>query len=158
MKKTLYSLLLVLLMSAFFFGCGENTNTIYYNNKKPNNFYYTNLLSKNIKLKSSTKCKAIDMNYYREIELEKDNLSKIAAFLDKLNKENFIEAPHDLPQKPKFKLSFISDNDIYVINVYNNKYISVYPWDGSYEMDFIDMTSIPASLNIFEICKFLYSL
>jgi len=158
MKKFLRSLLFVLLISAFFFGCGENVNIINYTNKKPNNFYYTNLLCKNIKLKSNTKCKAVDMNYYKEIELDKDNLNKIAAFLDKLNKDNFIQAPNDLPQKPKFKIFITSDKDNYIINVYNNKYISIFPWDGSYQMDFIDMTSIPASLNIFEICNFLYSL
>lgn len=156
MKKFLYSLLFVLIISTFFFGCGENI--IYYNNKKPNNFYYTNLLSKDIKLENSIKCKAIDMNYYKEIEFDKENLNKIVAFLNKLSEDNFIESPSDLPQKPKFKLFFIFGNGEYVINVYNNKYISIYPWDGSFKMDFIDMTSIPASLNIFEICNFIYSL
>lgn len=133
-------------------------NKIYLNNKKPNNFYYTNLAAKNIKFISETKFKVIDMNFYKEIELDKDNIDKVTSFLNTLNKDNFIESPKDLPQKLKYKMFITSKNDIYVINVYSNKYISVYPWDGAFQMDYIDMSSIPSSINLYEMCKFIYSL
>ena len=157
LKKLIFIVLGTLIVSFLLSSCSL-TNKIYLINKKPNNFYYTNLASKNIKLISETKMKIIDMNYYKQIELNNDSINNVIAFLNKLNKENFIEYPEDLPKKPQFKLIVSSKNEIYVINVYNNKYISIYPWDGTFQMDYIDMTSIPPSINLYEMCKFLYSL
>lgn len=157
LKKLIFILLTAFLISSILSSCSI-PNKIYLNNKKPNNFYYTNLASKNVKLISDIKISIIDMNYYKQIELDKESVTNITAFFNKLNKENFIECPKDLPQKPKYKLIISSKNEVYVINVYNDKYISVYPWDGAFPMDYIDMSSIPPSINLYELCKFIYSL
>ncbi|MGE5628857.1 MAG: DUF4883 family protein, partial [Solirubrobacterales bacterium] len=141
-----------------FFSSCSSKNVIYNINKKPSSFYYTNKLMENIKLNKINKCSAFEMNYYKEIEIDTDNFNKVCTFFNKLNTSNFIAPPNDIPSKPKYMIFFTSDDGKFIANIYNEKYISVYPWDGSYEMDFIDISSISNSNNIYELCNFLYSL
>lgn len=123
--------------------------------KKPNNFYYTNLLAKNLTLSSSCKAIILDTNFYKEKDLEKEAVDTIKKFTKELNKHNFVDKPSDLPAKPLYKLYFTFDKEKYIINVYNERYLSIYPWDGNYPMDYIDMNSISPSNNISSLCKYL---
>ncbi|WP_045516751.1 DUF4883 family protein, partial [Clostridium sporogenes] len=45
----------------------------------------------------------------------------------------------------------------YIINVYNKQYISVYPFDGNFPMDYIDMNNIPEAYNLYNLCNFLFN-
>lgn len=123
--------------------------------KKPNNFYYTNLLAKNLTLSSSCKAIVLDTNFYKEKDLVKEDVDTIKKFTKELNKQNFVDKPSDLPAKPIYKLYFTFDKEKYIINVYNERYLSIYPWDGNYPMDYIDMNSISPSNNINSLCKYL---
>lgn len=145
----------IILQILFLIGCDMNPIKLSINSGKPFNFYYTNLLSKNIKLGNTMKCVIFDTNLYKEKELPAEENQTIKNFLNELTRDNFIEKPSDLPQKPIYKIFFKFDNDKYVINVYNNKYISVYPWDGSYSMDYIDMSSVHTANNIYYLCKYV---
>jgi hypothetical protein len=155
MKKTTY-IFIILISIILLAGCQQNWSML--SGKKPSNYYYTNLLAKDIKLNKITSCKAIEMNYYRELDVEGENYKKLCSFLDKVNGSSFIAVPKDLPSRPKYKLFFSSSQDKYIINVYNEKYISINPWDGSYDMDYIDISTLPNSINLYELCNFLYSL
>ena len=132
-------------------GCNIN-----FSGKKTNNFYYTNLLAKGLTLETSYKCSVIDTNYYKEKLLSKEDSDTIKKFTGALDKSSFIDKPIDLPQKPMYKLIIVFSKEKYIINVYNEKFISVFPWDGSFKMDYIDMTKIKVSYNLFGLCKYLY--
>lgn len=153
------SFVTVIIITILFSGCNYNLNNINFNfNKnKPNNFYYTNILAKNLTLESSCKCTIIDTNFFKEKELAKDNVDIIRNMLKNLNKNNFISQPKDLPSKPAYKIILEFNKDKLLINVYNEKYLAIYPWDGNYPMDFIDTTGIPLSLNLYNLCKFIFS-
>lgn len=163
LKRKLNYFILILLLFALIFslsGCSFTIGNYKVNNlsvskKKPNNFYYTNLLAKNLTLSSSSKAIILDTNFYKEKDLRKDDVDTIKKFTKELNKQNFVDKPSDLPAKPLYKLYFTFDKEKYVINVYNERYISVYPWDGTYSMDYIDMNGISPSNNVTSLCKYL---
>ena len=40
------------------------------------------------------------------------------------------------------------------ITIFNEKYISIYNWDGKYEVDYLNITEVPTSYNLYGICKY----
>lgn len=122
------------------------------NKEKSNNYYYTNEVSKHLTLDKNINGSIIDTNFYKEIELSKDSIDTIKNFTHNLKKENFIDLPKTLPNNPKYKFYLNFDKEKYVINVYTEKYISIYPWDGNYSMDYIDMTGVYLNYNLYGLC------
>lgn len=160
MKKRFLYIIIVLSIPFILAGCSIKVGNYSINNftvtkNKPNNYYYTNSLAKNLTLESNFKVKLLDTNFYKEKELTKDDIDIIKNFAKSLKKSNFIDKPKELPNKPLYKFFLTFNNEKYVINVYNEKYISVYPWDGSYSMDYVDMDGIQTLYNLFGLCKFL---
>ena len=149
-RKKLFLTIVLILLPILLLGCNISLN-----GKRPNNFYYTNLLAKNLTLETSYKCIAINTNFYREKSLSKEDADTIKNFTKSLNKNSFIEKPKDLPQKTQYKLILTFSKEKYVINIYNERYISVFPWDGSYSMDYIDMSNIEVSYNLFGLSKYV---
>jgi hypothetical protein len=160
LKKKFILLCTLIIISILLIGCNYNINdlsNIIFNPNKPNNFYYTNILAKNLALETSCKVTILDTNFYKEKELNKDNINIIRYLLKNLNKNNFISKPKALTSKPIYKIYLTFSKDKFVINVYSDKYIAIYPWDGNYPMDYIDMKGIPASLNLYSLCKYLFN-
>lgn len=126
------------------------------NPKKPNNFYYTNLLAKNLTLSSPAKCTIEETNFHDEINLDKDNIKDIKNMLSSLKKKNFINKPKNMPQKCAYRIIFTFDKDKLLIDVYDEKYLCIYPWDGEYATDYINVNDIPVSLNPYYLGKYLF--
>lgn len=152
MKKKLCILLLIVSISILFSSCSLN-----FNKNKPYNYYYTNELCKDISLYGKYNSTIMDTNYYRKIVLDKDAMYAVNEFFKSLDTKYFIAKPKDLPSSPKYKLYFKFKKSSYVINVYNDKYISVFPWDGKYPMDYIDISKIPATYNLCGICEYIFN-
>jgi hypothetical protein len=153
-------IIILLLMPIIFTGCTIKIGSYTVNNftvtkKKPSNFYYTNGLAKNLTLDSSISINLLDTNFYKEVQLSAEDIDTVKKFTKALKKNNFIEKPAELPAKPAYKLLFTFSKEKFVVNVYDEKYLSVYPWDGTYPMDYIDMAGIQALYNIYGLCKYL---
>lgn len=157
MKKISFFLNTLLIITILFTGCNYNFSNVSLKKTKPNNFYYTNILAKDLTLESSYKCIILNTNFYSEKELSKENVDTIKALLSSLNKNNFISKPADLPDKPDYKIFLTFSKEKFVVNVYNEKYICVYPWDGDFTMDYIDMTGVPASQNLYSLAKYIFN-
>jgi hypothetical protein len=160
LNKKLSYIIILLFVPVIFMGCTIKIGSYTVNNltvtkKKSNNFYYTNNLAKHLTLDSSTKIKLLDTNFYKEKELSEEDIVIVKNFTKALKKPNFIEKPKELPERPAYKLFFTFSKEKYVVNVYDEKYISVYPWDGTYSMDYIDMEGIQPLYNIYGLCKYL---
>lgn len=125
--------------------------------KKPNNFYYTNLLAKNITLEKQYKVTILETNFYKGSEINKKDKELIKHFITLLKKENFKTLEQKPESKPLYKIFFTFEKDKYIINVYNKQYISVYPFDGNFSMDYIDMNNIPEAYNLYNLCNFLFN-
>lgn len=157
MKRILFFLSILFIITTLFIGCNHSLNNISFTKTKPNNFYYTNILAKNLTLESKCRAIVLNTNFYSEKELQNENVDTIKSMIKSLNKNNFISKPKDLPEKPDYKIFLTFSKEKLIINIYNEKYLSIYPWDGSYPMDYIDMTNIPASLNIYSLAKYIFN-
>jgi len=148
-KGSLIFLILILIIGIF---AGGN---LYLNKKKPSNFYYTNLLAKNLTLYSNYEVKVLDTNFYKTESISGENIDIIKSFLKELRKPNFTTKPANIANKPKYKIffNFSHTGEKYVINIYDDQSASVYPWDGSFNMDYINMKDIPLRYNLFSLCK-----
>ncbi|MBP2032033.1 hypothetical protein J2Z42_000698 [Clostridium algifaecis] len=152
MKK----LSIIFIIIFLFTGCTDYLNIIPLNSKKPNNFYYTEVLLKNLTSKKPEKCTIIETNFHKEKQLDSTNISDITKMLKSLDDTNFINIPKDLPAKPTYKIIFSFHDQKLLINIYNEKYISVYPWDGDYNMDYISVSKIPISLNLYNLGNYIF--
>lgn len=160
MSKKLLILLIILIIPLSLTSCNIKIGKYTINNfqvtkQKPITSYYTEELSKKIYAGNSFKAVMLDMNLYKEINLSQADLETVKNFFTDLKKSNFLENYKDFKNKPVYKLFLSFDKDKYVINIYNEKYIAVYPWDGDYPMDFIDTENIQPLYSLFGLCKYL---
>lgn len=148
-KGSLIILFLLLILSLL------GSYTAYLNKKKPNNYYYTNLLAKNLTLNKNYEIKVLDNNFYKVEDISEENIKVLLSFINELKKQNFIAKPQTLTVKPKYKffIKFLENNDKFVVNVYDTKYVSIHPWDGNYLMDYITMENIPIRYNLYSLGK-----
>ncbi|WP_026882794.1 DUF4883 family protein [Clostridium akagii] len=149
MKKKLYIFILLF----FCISLTSCSNLPTFQQKKPNNFYYTELLCGDLKLNNDYKILLLDTNFYKKVTLDKAECNLIKNSTLTLRSVDFINKPNDLTMKAPYKLYFIFKNTSYVAEVYNEKYLSIYPWDGDYPRDYINMDSLPVSYNLFQFCK-----
>ncbi|MEG0642223.1 MAG: DUF4883 family protein [Clostridium sp.] len=150
MKKSILFLIIVLATFSLI-GCKS-----LFINEKPSNAYYTKNLLSDLSTYENCHANALYMNFYKGERLEEDEFLIARKFLKYIQPENFIEKPTELPETPVYKMYFTFNESKYVINIYNQKYISIYPWDGDYAMDFIDMSSSYTSYNLFNLCEYIF--
>lgn len=136
-------------------GCNNKIKKSIFSKGKPNNFYYTNLLMKDLSLENPTELYALYMNFYKKKDFAKDDLAIFSDFFNSLTNDNFIEKPADLPDKPLYKIFVTFKENKYIINIYNENFLSIYPWDGSYNMDYIDTSKMYKAYNLHGLCKYL---
>ncbi|MFT8315819.1 MAG: DUF4883 family protein [Clostridium sp.] len=154
-NKLIYIGIIIIIVFSFT-GCSLSSNSnSFLNPKKPYNFYYTNLLTRDIELENSFLGIVLDTNFYKEQTFTSEQNATAKNFILHLHRNDFISKPKDLPAKPPYKIYFTFKTDKYVLEIYNEKYISVYPWDGSYDKDYVDMSNIPTSYNLYYLCKYI---
>ncbi|WP_446899382.1 DUF4883 family protein [Clostridium sp. LBM24168] len=155
MKNLLYYFLMIFLIVILFTGC-NNLDMLNFRSKKPNNFYYTNMLLKNLSQEKNPKCIMIETNFHKEKQLDTNDIKDITEMFTSLDEKNFITVPKNLPGKPAYKIIISFKNEKLLINIYNEKYISVYPWDGIYSEDYISTSKIPISLNLYNLGNYIF--
>ena len=148
------------LFSISLFGCNYNfnkntLNKTIFNKSKPTNYYYTQLLMKDLSLKAPTQPYALYMNFYRKKDFTKDDLTTVSQFFNSLTNESFITKPEGIPAKPIYKIFLTFSENKYVINIYDEKYVSISPWDGDFIMDYIDTSKMYKAYNLYGLCKYL---
>jgi len=155
MKKKI-CLLLLLLITLSFTSCKYAiTDKKLIKSSKENKFYYTNMLMENINEESNYNCSLMDTNFHKEIILNSSNTSALNNFLKSLNEKHFLSKPKQNLEEAKYKIYITFKNNKYVINVYDEKLIGIHPWDGYYDMDYIDMTNTPISYNLYKLCSYM---
>lgn len=122
---------------------------------KPKPYFYTDSLIKAMNRENNFICYAIDTNYYKKIELTGENLSIIKGFIKCIKSEDFINDPN-IKNDPPYKIYFKFKKEEYIINVYDEKYISLYPYDGVYPMDYLDSSKVYKYYSLYSLMKFLY--
>lgn len=136
-------------------GCSFKSINIPILKDKPFNYYYTNLLCKDLNLESNYKVVIFETNLFKEKQISKDDSVSIKGFLKDLKSNDFIKKPASLPAKPAYKIFITFGSDKFVINVYTDRYVSIYPWDGVYSMDYIDMSNTQTANNLYYLCNYI---
>jgi hypothetical protein len=148
--------LVIFLLCSCLTGCGIKSTDLPITRKKPNNYYYTNLAAQSLIKNNEVKVSIMEMNLLKEKPLPKEGNENLIGFFKTLRSQSFISKPADLPSKPQFKIFITGRNEKYVINVFNDKYVSIFPWDGVYTMDYIDMTNVNVLYNLNGLCKYFF--
>lgn len=102
-----------------------------------------------------TEIYALYMNFYKEKDFDHEDLSIFSDFFNSLKNDSFIEKPADLPEKPLYKIFVSFSENKYIINLYNENFISIYPFDGDYKMDYINTSKMYKAYNLYGLCKYL---
>lgn len=150
MKKGSLILLILVLISSIIL-----TFRMHLTKEKPSNYFYTNSLAKNLTLCDNLEVTVLDTNFYKTEPLPKEDVELVKMFLKELRKPNFIQQSSIQTQKPEYKIffTFKDTNEKYIINVYTNELVTIYPWDGDFTMDCVNMKNVHIRYNLYAICK-----
>lgn len=151
MKKKLLILFLITCVLCFT-GCA-NMNQLF-NKNKPTSNYYTENLIKKLSTEKPKSIKVFYKEFFDEFTFPESECTDILSFINILNENNFIEKPSDLPDTYKYKVYIEFNHTKYALTLFNEKYISIYCWDGDYEVDYANMADVPLQLNLYSICKY----
>jgi len=110
---------------------------------------------KDLSLENPTELYALYMNFYKKKDFSKEDLSTFTEFFNSLNNDSFIETPVNLTSKPIYKIFIKFSENKYVINIYNDNLLSIYPWDGDYRMDYLNTSKMYKAYNLYGLCKYL---
>lgn len=148
-------IIICIFFSLDLFGCSYKINKNIFTKAKPNNYYYTDLLMKDLSLEKPTELYALYMNFYKKKDFSVEDLATFTEFFNSLNKDSFTQKPTGLAPKPMYKIFLTFSKNKYIINVYNENLISIYPWDGDYSMDYINAGKMYKAYNLYGLCKYL---
>ena len=144
-----------LLISSFllvflFFSC---SNPKYINlSKKTSRYFYSQNLNKLMQT-DEFKLTILDSNFYKELNVNNEDKLVVSKFLSSLSSNNFINKPEDIPSKPIYKFFIKFSHDKYVINVFNENLVSIFPWDATHEEDYILIEDVPIRYNLFNFAN-----
>jgi len=110
---------------------------------------------KDLSLEKPTELYALYMNFYKKKDFSAEDLSIFREFFNSLKVDSFIEKPTIQQNKPIYKIFLTFSKNKYVINIYNENFISIYPWDGGYSMDYLDTSNMFKAYNLYGLCKYL---
>ncbi|MBB6713762.1 DUF4883 family protein [Clostridium gasigenes] len=148
-------LILILMIICIIPGCTVVQNPEYISLKtKPNTHFYTGEIYSKLSKDEPYTLKIFDMNVYKYFNVNTREHSIVLEFIENLKDPNFnIEIDSKL--EPRYKLIIEFEDSKYVINAYNEKELSVYPWDGTFPKDTISMENVPDYYNIYKFCEFI---
>jgi len=149
-KSLILGLILSILITCT--GCTNIKSKI--NEDKPQSNYYSQELIKSINHSNPKRISVFYKEFFDKFEFPSAESEDVISFINLLEESYFIEKPEDLPDTYKYKVYLEFEDEKYVITVFSEKYISIYNWDGKYKVDYVNITEVPLSYNIYGICKY----
>lgn len=123
-------------------------------NSKPNDYYYSSLIYKNLKKGESFTLKVFDTNFYKYYTVDEEDKDILLNFFESLNNNNYL-SELETPDKSKYELCIEFSNEKYIINIYDNSSITIYPWDGNFVEDKITMDGVSPYNNLYLFCSYV---
>ena len=156
--KTLCIILINIFLTMFFTGCVfEDPKYINLRNK-PNLYSYSNEVYIKIKNNEEFTIKVFDYNLYKYYDVPTSDNDVILSFFQSLTNDNYKdEIPEDITS-PCYKLIIEFNNrekSKYIIDVYNNNFVTLFPWDGNFPKDKITMDDVPKYDNLYDFCIYI---
>lgn len=150
MKKIIYIFLLTFI-SIFFTSCSTYEYINY--SKKPNATYYLDKMRETHENINSIRI--VESNFFKEIEVNKKDFNLIYDMLREINKQNILEK-YELSDNPLYRIYIDIFTDKFVMDIYGDDVISIYPWDGNYEKEIYSIKDLALSLKAESIAKYLF--
>lgn len=151
MKKILL-LAFPLLLCLGFISC--NSLNIF-NKEKTSLSYHTDNLGNSLK-KNSPKIRILDMNIYSELIVDEEDIRILSDLIFSLKDDNFIPS-EEIPKKPLFKLFVDVGEDKYVLDIFGDDLITIYPWDSHLEKDYISLKDVPNAFKLEPFCHYAFN-
>ena len=160
MRKYIKNLLVCLLFPLFLMSCNSsfiNTIKTPFRLVKPSEHFYTDALIRNLKSSKDITISIFYPKTGKNKTIPEEYMEKFYLFLDLIEKEDFVRDLHGIDvTSPEYRLTvYINDKSSFIINLLNDRYITIHPWDGSYAPDIIDISSLHTGNNIFNVVDYL---
>jgi hypothetical protein len=151
LKRFNLIIIILLLLLSTLTGCSsENPKYINFSTK-PNNHYYTDQLKNKILTDENFTIYVFDTNLYKEIEVSKEENPIIKNFISSLISDNY--SNDEVKNKEIYRLKIVFSDDKYLIKVFDNSVVSIFPWDGNYQEDIISIKDLPLRYNLLDFCN-----
>lgn len=121
---------------------------------KPNDYYYSNIIYKNLKNDEPFSLTVFDADFYKYYTVDEEDKDIILSFFESLNNDNYLNEL-DMKTSPKYELSIEFSNEKYIINIYDETSITLYPWDGTLPEDKISMKGVSKYNNLYSFCSYV---
>lgn len=150
MKK--FSLIIIIILLLLNLTSCRIENPKYINfSTKPNNHYYTDQLENKISNDENFNIYVFDTNLYKEIEVSKEENTIINNFISSLVLENYFDSGTN--NKEIYRIKIVFNDAKYLIKVFDNSMVSIFPWDGNYKEDIISIKDLPLRYNLLDFCN-----
>lgn len=148
-------LILILMIICLIPGCTFTQNPEYISLKtKPTPYFYTGEIYSKLSKDESFTLKVFDMNVYKYFDINAKSNNIALEFIENLKSTNY-DSQIDDSKAPRYKLIIEFEDSKYIINAYNDKQISIHPWDGTFKEDSISMEGLPDYYNIYKFCEYI---
>ncbi|WBW95983.1 DUF4883 family protein [Oceanirhabdus sp. W0125-5] len=133
---------------------------VYHHYEKPSNNYYINSLCSKLIIEDETVNNAeislLITDYYKHISLPDEHKQSVISSLKTFENHTF-EGDYELSnKKPLFKYIIKIQGEKYIVDVYNDNFLTVYLWNGKYPKDKITMKDCYPYENLFQISQYIY--
>lgn len=157
MYKYLKILLIILTFSFFTMGCNKNIK-LPLKLSKPSLDLYTENLIRSIKNSKNVQISIFYPKIGKNKVIPDDYMEKFNLFIESIKPNYFINSKNKNLnlQNPEYRLTvFINNTETFIINIFDTKYVTIHPWDGTYEADIIDISNLHDGINIYNIVNFI---
>lgn len=153
MKKSIYIFLLILVLSIQ--GCAfDDPMYIHFEKKMSTNYYLTKIAS-NLADSTPYTMELFDVNLYKTIPISEDEGIILKNFIQNLTLDSY-KTTNETSDKEVFELRITFENgEKYIFKIFNESIVTVYPWDGIFCEDIVDMKDVPQRYNLFDFCTYI---
>lgn len=123
---------------------------------KKSNYYYTSKLSEKINEDKDFQIKALNMSYYKTKVLSSEEKGIVLNYLKTVSKTDFKDSK-EFKEKPIYRLYINFKDETYIIDIFNNEDLGIFPYDGKFHQDVIKMNSKYKCYNLFYLCKNIFN-
>lgn len=133
-------------------GCSfKDPKYINFKEKESPNFYINEISSKLLNGEDFS-LEIFNTNLYKKIKIDDSEKVVINNFINSLADSNYIDNEKPITDEI-YEMRILFDDEKYIIKVYNENIVTVFPWDGIYEEDIINMVNVPQRNNPMDFCK-----
>lgn len=149
--RYIFLLIIILILQ----GCAfDDPMYIHFEKKNSPNYYLTEIAS-NLGNSTPYTLELFDTNLYKTIPIAEDEGKIIKNFIQNLTSDSY-ETTNEIPEKEVYQLRITFDNgENYIFKIYNESIVTVYPWDGIFSEDIVDMKNVPQRYNLYDFCTYI---